>query len=126
MKRNVFLVVFTLSLYSSAVAQNVGSYQVWSSWTMIEKASFIGGVLSQSPKICDLVAKYHVRTTPGETYAPLFYACLTQIHEGSMDSPAVIKEMDRIYKIQEMQNKHLGIVYRAAVQNLIEMKRTEK
>lgn len=122
--KSVFWLAILLALLSSPVfAQPIGGYEMWTSWTLLDKASFVGGALSQAPQTCDLIAHYQVRTTPGLTYTSAFYACLTRMHEESIDSPAVIKEMDRLYKMPSNRDNFLGPVYREALKNLSKKKK---
>ena len=125
MKTVLLLAVLVGFTCSPSHAQGQKDYELWASWETPEKASFVGGALSQLPKICEIIAGYYARK-PGSNYTAIYYHCLTKEYQEAMDSIAVMKEMDRLYQNPEMRNRPLGKVYRIAVKNLNPQNYTKK
>lgn len=113
--KQVCLLTLILALASPVSAQLVGGYEVWSTWTPHDKATFAGGALSQAPKICEVIAAYQVRNIPDSTYTSLFYECMMERYSYAMDVLEIRNEIDILYKNLENRKKSLATIYRDVI-----------
>ena len=116
--RTFFLVIFFLSFVPSAATAQEEDYNLWISWDLLEKTTFVAGALSQAPMLCEAIADYQKRIHQNIEYTSLYYECITRKNAQSMNVVAVTKEMDIIYSKREMRNLALPNVYREAIYNI--------
>ena len=121
MKTILLLAVLVGFTCSPVAAQKIGSYEMWASWDIFDKACFLGGALSQLPIICDLLATHYMPEADLD-YTSKYYKCMIAKHSVAMKTLAVRDEMDRLYTDPAFRKLHIGAVYRQAIENLTNKK----